>query len=180
MLRALLEVGGRGGNEDCITMIMNQTSLSTLYMAVQTGHLEIVKMLLEVGRKNLVMICPFTDAKTALDEAMCISDVKIGTLLLHFGGSDLYNQSFFRVVNNVRKHRRLDKEDHRFLKCCWNLKEEAKKESDKKFLVTVENFFTRFMAGDTSLFEEIHQNAASNGPVQLLCREALKRKRVES
>lgn len=118
VLRALLEVGGRGGKEGCITLIVDKTSLSTLSWAVLTGHFEIVKMLLEVGQINLVMICPFPLAKTALDQAMCMSHVKMGTLLLQFGGEDLYNLSFFRDVNNVRKHIHLEKEEKSFLQCC--------------------------------------------------------------
>ena len=34
-------------------------------------------------------------------------------------------------------------------------------------------FVTRYMAGDTSLIEEIHANAASDAPVQQLCCNAL-------
>lgn len=37
----------------------------------------------------------------------------------------------------------------------------------------VEGVFTRYMAGDTSLVEEIRANAASDAPVQQLCRNAL-------
>lgn len=42
-----------------------------------------------------------------------------------------------------------------------------------EFRAIVEGVFTRYTAGDTSLIEEIHANAASDAPVQQLCRNAL-------
>jgi hypothetical protein len=42
-----------------------------------------------------------------------------------------------------------------------------------EFRVLVETTFTRVLAGDTSLIETINGNAANDGPVQKLCREAL-------
>jgi hypothetical protein len=42
-----------------------------------------------------------------------------------------------------------------------------------EFRALIETTFTRVLAGDTSLIETINANAASDGPVQKLCREAL-------
>jgi len=42
-----------------------------------------------------------------------------------------------------------------------------------QFRFAVEGIFTRYIAGDLSLIQEIHTNAASDAPVQQLCRQAL-------
>ena len=45
-------------------------------------------------------------------------------------------------------------------------------------LVVVEGVFTRYMAGDVSLIEEVRDNAASDAPVNVIAREALEQEPV--
>ena len=42
----------------------------------------------------------------------------------------------------------------------------------------VEGVFTRYMAGDTSLIEEVRDNAASDAPVNVMARTALEQEPV--
>lgn len=65
----------------------------------------------------------------------------------------------------------------RGLQCLWMTL------SDKaavKYRRIVEGIFTRYLAGDASLIEEIKENAASDGATRYLCRNALEHEPVES